>query len=397
MKKIAIINAVPYGSTGKIVKGIAECASNNGYETLIYYSWTKTLKYSNEKNIIVGTFLSKALHMLLAKITGLNGCFGIIDTYLLIKKLKKIKPDVINLHILHCWNINLPLLFRYLKKEKISVIWTMHDCWAITGQCPYFTMIKCNKWKTGCYECPQYREYPGAFVDQTKLMWKLKKKWFTSIEKMIIVTPSQWLANIIKQSFLKEYPVKVINNGIDLNIFKPISSNFKIQYKCENKFIVLGVAFDWGKRKGLDVFIKLAKLLDEKYQIVLVGTDNKIDRYLPNNIISIHRTENQTELAKIYTAADVFVNPTREEVLGLVNVEALACGTPVITFNTGGSPECIDKTCGFIVECDDTTGLIDKIKLVCNQNIFTEENCRKRAKNFDANKKFQEYLQLIKK
>lgn len=395
MKKLVIINAIPYGSTGKIVRGIADCAKRQQYEVYTFYSWTKALKKSSEKNIYVGLFWDKALHILLAKITGLNGCFGIVDTYLLINRLKKIKPDVINLHILHCWNINLPMLFNYLKKEKIKVIWTMHDCWAVTGQCPCFTMVKCNKWINGCYECQQYQNYPGAFVDQTKLMWKLKRKWFTSIEKMIIVTPSQWLAGIMNQSFLRQYPVKVINNGINLNIFKPIHSNFKIQHKCENKFIVLGVAFDWGKRKGLDVFIKLAKLLDERYQIILVGTNNKIEQLLPNNIISIHRTENQIELAKIYTAADVFVNPTREDNFPTVNLEALACGTPVITFNTGGSPECIDKTCGIVVDCDDITELVNKINLVCNQKIFTEENCRIKAKNFDINKKLQEYLQLF--
>ena len=181
-------------------------------------------------------------------------------------------------------------------------------------------------------------------------MYQLKKKWFTGVENMTLVTPSEWLAGLVKQSFLKDYPIRVINNGIDLEVFKPTPSNFRETYGCGDKKIVLGVAFGWGERKGLDVFLDFAKRLDsERYQIVLVGTDENVDKQLPNTVISIHRTQNQTELAKIYTAADVFVNPTREEVFGLVNIEALACGTPGVTFNTGGSPECYDATCGSVV------------------------------------------------
>lgn len=395
MKKLAIINAVPYGSTGKIVRGIAKCAENNNYKVFIYYSWTKAQKRSKNSEVHIGSFFDKAIHMMLAKITGLNGCFGIIDTILLIRKLKKFKPDVINLHILHCWNINLPIFFRYLQKTKIPVVWTMHDCWAITGQCPYFTMIKCNKWKNGCYNCPQYRDYPAAYVDQSKLMWKLKRKWFTSLDDMTIVTPSKWLADILKQSFLKKYPIKVINNGIDLDIFKPTNSDFRKQYKCENKFIVLGVAFDWGKRKGIDVFVELAEKLDEKFQIVLVGTDNIINKMLPPNIITINKTTNQTELAQIYSAANVFVNPTREDNFPTVNLESLACGVPVITFNTGGSPEAIDSSSGCVVECDDINELINKIKCICKQEYILSNNCIKKAKGFELNKQFKKYISLF--
>lgn len=397
MKKLVIINAIPYGSTGKIVRGIAECAKRRKYESYIFYSWTKSLKKSVEKNVYIGSFLDKALHICLSKVTGLNGCFGIIDTYFLIKEIKKLNPDVINLHILHCWNVNLPILFRFLKKSRIPVVWTMHDCWAVTGQCPHFSMIGCSKWITGCYQCPQHREYPGTFVDQSKLMWKLKKKWFTSIEKMTIVTPSNWLSSIIKQSFLKEFPVAVINNGIDLNIFKPTKSNFRKMYNCENKYIILGVAFEWSNKKGLDVFIELSNFLDKNYQIIMVGIDKNIKRSLPPQIITINRTANQKELAEIYSVADVFINPTREDTFPTVNLEALACGTPVITFRTGGSPECVDETCGFVIERDNIEQLIEKIKIACTQKPFLSHNCILKGRNYDQNKKFNEYIDLITK
>lgn len=200
-------------------------------------------------------------------------------------------------------------------------------------------MAKCEKWKEGCHDCPQYKEYPEALYDNTKRMWGLKKKWFTGIEKMTIVTPSEWLAGLVKKSYLRDYPVKVINNGIDLNVFKPSESDYREKWGVTGtQKVILGVSFGWGVKKGLDSFIKLASELDDKtFKIVLVGTNEKVDKQLPDNVISIHRTQNLKELASIYTAADVLVNQTREEVLGLINVEAQACGKLIIAFRTGGS------------------------------------------------------------
>ena len=396
-KRLAIINAVPYGSTGKIVRGIDSVAQKSGMETYVYYSWTKSLPKGNAENVEVGSFVGKLLHMGLGRITGKNGCYSRMDTRRLIKKLEKFKPDAINLHILHSWNINLPMLFSYVKKNNIPVIWTMHDCWAITGQCPHFIMAGCDKWKTGCYDCPQYRNYPSAYVDRTKKMWRLKKEWFTGVPNLTVATPSEWLGGLIKESYLKDYPVKVINNGIDLSVFKPVESNFKEKYGLEGKKILLGVAFDWGRRKGLDVFTELASRLDkEKYQIVLVGTNEEIDKALPDNIISIHKTANQVELAEIYTAADLFLNPTREDTFPTVNMEALACGTPVITFRTGGSPEIIDEKTGIVVDCDDVDAMERAIKESLENGTFTRDNCIERAKRYDQNERFAEYVDFIK-
>jgi len=396
--KILAINTLPNGSTGNIMNQILNKAKEK-HEIISYHgNWYKKVNSKYPFSFSFGFYWENKLSAIVSKITGSYRLVSFFGTKKLLREITASKPDVIHLHNLHLWVINIPMLFKYIKKYKIPIIWTLHDCWAFTGHCPHFTMVGCDKWKTGCYKCLQYREYPRSLFDNSKRMYRLKKKWFTGVKDMTIVTPSQWLAELAKQSFLKDYPVKVINNGIDLSVFKPTESDFRKKYGIpENKYLLLGVAFDWGVRKGLDVFIELFKRLpQEQFQIILVGTNKNIDKRLPKGIISIHRTQNQTELAEIYTAADVFINPTREEVLGLVNIESLACGTPVITFDTGGSPECIDETCGAVVPCGDVNALEKEILRVCKQKIYTREDCIKRAKAFDQNEKYEEYVSLYK-
>ncbi len=391
--KIVSINLGNFGSTGLIMKSVSEMAQKSGHKVMIAYPETSKNLPVGEKDTIICSNFERRVNEKLAYETGYRGIHGWFSTRRFLKKLDRYSPDVIHLHNLHNNYINLELLFKYIKKHNIRTIWTLHDCWAFTGQCPHFTMVKCDKWITGCYDCPSYHEYPRSKIDRTKEMWELKKKWFTGVQNMTIVTPSQWLADLVRESFLAEYPVKVIHNGIDLSVFKPTENDFREKYGLQKKKIILGVSFDWGVKKGLDVFVELAARLDhEKYQIVLVGTDGNIDKQLPENIISIHRTQNQKELAEIYSAADLFVNPTREEVLGLVNIEANACGTPVITFRSGGSPECIDETSGMTVPCDDVDALYEKIESICCSKQFSEEQCRTRAKNFDAESTYQEYM-----
>ena len=394
---IVQINSSNYGSTGNIMLQIADKAREYGYEAVTCCPISSSnLKKKIKDQILIGNRVGRNLHILLAKISGFNGCFSIIDTYLFINKLKKKKPDIIHFHNLHNCYINLPILFRYIKKNNISVVWTLHDCWAFTGHCPYFTMAKCEKWKEGCYDCPSYKEYPQSMVDQTRTMWKLKKKWFTGVDSMTIITPSAWLADLARQSFLKECQVKVINNGIDLSVFKPTISDFREKHGIlANKTMLLGVAFGWGKRKGLDIFIELAKRLDsEKYQIVLVGTDTTVDKLLPPNVISVHRTRNQKELAEIYSSAEILINPTREENYPTVNMESIACGTPVVTFQTGGSPEILTKETGRIVKYDDIEELIRTIEEIRIENVDWSQACLDRAANFNRATRFEEYVNL---
>lgn len=396
--RIVQINGGAKGSTGKIMMGIAEVARAQGHEVMCASPITTTNRDAGEDcgYYRIGTFNSRRVNVALARITGFNGCFAWLETYKLLKKIDEFKPDIIHLHNLHDSYINLPMLFSYIKKHNVPTVWTLHDCWTFTGQCPYFTIVKCDKWKAGCHNCPQYKEYPASLYDNTKKMWLLKKKWFTGVKNMTIVTPSRWLARLAQESYLKEYSIQVINNGIDLNVFKPTHSNFRERYEIPaEKHIILGVSFAWGYRKGLDCFVEMAEKLGEQYQIVLVGTDDEIDKNLPHNIISIHRTQNQKELAEVYSAADVFVMPTREENYPTVNMEAIACGTPVVTFDTGGSPEMLDDKTGIVVEANDIEATKKAIKDICEKKRCNdEEYIVAHSKNFDMKKRFAEYIEL---
>lgn len=392
--KILQINGGSAGSTGKIMFGIKRIAEEAGYEVCCASPVTQTNRERSDYHAI-GTAFGRKSSVLMARITGMNGCFAMPATSEFLRYVNRFEPSILHLHNLHESYINLPMLFGYIRKNHIPVVWTLHDCWAFTGHCPHFIYEKCFRWKDGCYSCPRYREYPKSFTDNSQWMWIHKKEWFTGIENMTIVTPSEWLAGLVKQSFLREYPVKVIHNGIDLNVFTPTGSDFRLRYNIGyDKKILLGVSFVWNERKGLDVFIELSKRLSERYQIVLVGTDEQTDHFLPPEIISIHRTKNQRELAEIYTAADVFVNPTREEVLGMVNIEALACGTPVVTFDTGGSPESIKDDCGVSVPCDDIDAMEQEIKRICESNPFSQEDILKHSLEFDEVERFKEYIRI---
>lgn len=395
--RIVEINSVPYGSTLKVMMGIYIVGEKTGIDFLLGTGYS----HHPVENLpacytCFSGFLSKSTHMLLAWVTGIEGGFSKFSTKAFLKKIEMFHPDILHLHNLHGSYINIPMLFAYIKRTNIPVVLTLHDCWAFTGHCPHFSMIHCDKWIDGCYECPQYKKYPRSLFDNSKKMYQLKQQWFTGVKNLTIVTPSEWLAELLKKSFLKDYPVKVINNGIDLSVFKPIPNNFREKYGIpKDKFIVLGVAFGWGERKGLDVFIELSRRLEQnKFQIVLVGTDKKVDKQLPKEIVSIHRTQNQTELAEIYTEADLFVNPTREDNYPTVNMEAIACGTPVLTFDTGGSPECIDETCGRVVSCDDIDRLTEEIYRIYNQRPYNKEDCVRKAQSFNNQYKYEMYLKL---
>ena len=387
------INAVPYGSTGRIMLQIAQLLEQQGHGAMCTtgFTWQKC---TYDKHFITSGLIAKTWHTTMARLTGLNGCFSVMATRRLLRRLKAFRPDVIHLHNLHCWYVNLPMLFGYIKKHDIPVVWTFHDCWPITGHCPHFTLSGCRKWETGCHHCSSHRGYPSCLFDDSKAMWRRKKKWFTGVKRLTVVPPSHWLADLVKQSYLKDYPVQVIHNGIDLEIFCPTDNDFRQQYHCENKFLLLGVAFDWNHSKGLDVFIELSQRLDERFQIILVGTNEELDKTLPKSIISIHRTSSPGELAQIYTAADLFVNPTREDTFPTVNMEALACGTPVLTFRTGGSPEIPDESCGSVVDVDDPDALEGEILRIARDTPYSREACLRRAADFDKNDRYLDYIAL---
>ena len=391
MKILQINTVYKKGSTGKIAKALHDVGVEHGHQCLAAHRYHEE---QYEDVIAVSSWLDCHIHNRLARYTRLQGTYSYIKTMFFLRKVKRFSPDIIHLHNLHGSFINLKLLFHYIKKHHVSVVWTLHDCWSFTGYCPHFTVEKCDQWKTKCHQCPQKTFF--SIGNGPRRMYGLKKRWFTNIERMTLVTPSHWLAALVKQSFLKDYPVQVIHNGINLEVFKPTQGDFRKKHMISNsKAMILGVSFGWGYRKGLDVFVELSKRLDqEKFQIILVGTDESVDANLPSNIISVHRTGNQIELAEIYTAADVFVNPTREDTFPTVNIEALACGTPVLTFRTGGSPESIDETCGSVVDCNDVDALEQELVRICTDKPYSIEKCIDAAKKFDMNDRFEEYMNL---
>lgn len=390
--RILHINSVPYGSTCRVMLGIAKAAQLAGYEcdTAAGYS-THPVSELPDNHYQIGSPVSKLLHLIFAKTSGLNGCFSVLATLRLIARIKRKKYDLLHLHNLHGWYLHLPLLMRFIQRNQIPVVWTLHDCWAFTGQCAHYTAIGCQKWKTECHHCPQKHLYPQSLMDCSRMMHRAKKHWFASLTDAVLVTPSQWLADQLKASFLSVIPVRVIPNGMDLSTFHPAEG-----WQKTGKYMVLGVASDWTQRKGLDVFIELAGRLEEDYQIVMVGTNDHIDALLPASIISIHRTQDTAELAKLYTAADVFVNPTYEDNFPTVNLEALACGTPVVTFDAGGSAECLTENCGIAVPAGNVDVLEAAIRRVCTQKPFAAEECIRRAKQFDQNSSYQAYLELYR-
>lgn len=392
MKIVQINTTCGVGSTGKICVGISRLLTDSGVQNHILYS-CDTSGYP--LGISCSGRRYRKLQALRSRVLGNYGFNSALATRKMIRELERLQPDVVHLHNIHGHDCDLEMLLSYFREHGTRLVWTFHDCWAFTGYCTHFTMAACDKWKRGCADCPQRREY-AWFFDRSAALYEAKKRLFEGLD-LTIVTPSAWLAGLVKQSFLKDHPVCVIHNGIDPEIFHPAAGDFRQRHGLEHKKIVLGVSFDWGRKKGLDVFAALAERLPEDYQIVLVGTDERAERLIPEGILSIRRTQDQRQLAEIYAAADVFVNPTREENFPTVNLEALACGTPVVTFRTGGSPETIDETCGSVVECDDVDALEREILRVCTQTPYSQAQCSARAREFEKNRRFREYLDLYER
>ncbi len=361
------INTVCNGSTGKIMGDIQRKANENGIDTLSIYGRRKGYKDLN--CIKIGGFFSFWFHVAITTLFDLQGHGSYFKTKKIIKVLKNENPNIIHLHNIHGYYLNYPLLFKYLKNEYNGEIkWTFHDCWPFTGHCPHFTLVNCDKWKTQCYKCPNKKKYPTSlFIDRSYKNYIEKKNYFTNLKNLTIITPSNWLNDLVKKSFLKDYKIITINNGIDLNIFKPVVDNniYKKYDIPNNKKIILGIASVWTKEKGFYDFIELSNILSSEYKIVLVGVNKKQKKLLnKHNITGILRTENQRDLACLYSVSYVFLNPTYQDNYPTVNLEAIACGTKVISYDTGGCKEQIDKKTGIICSKNDlinSIGYIEKI------------------------------------
>jgi len=382
---------------GRIAEEIGEILVDTGHTSYIGYG--RKLRPSASKLIKIGSGFDQSLHGITTRLFDMHGFGSRFATVRFVKKVSLINPDLIHLHNLHGYYLNIEVLFNYLKKIQKPVIWTLHDCWPFTGHCSYFDYVGCNKWKSECYSCPNRMAYPRSLVvDNSRVNFIKKKHLFSGLEKLTFVAPSAWMAGLLKQSFLSGYPVEIIHNGVDVNVFRPSRQREKLKrrYGVSGRNVILGVASIWDRRKGLSDFIKLSSMLSEDQVIILVGLKKSQIKDLPGNVIGIRRTESLNDLAELYSMADVFVNPTFVDNFPTTNIEALACGTPVITYRTGGSPEAVDDNTGLIVEKGDVKRLFESINktLDVGKGVY-EDFCRKRAvENFNKLSKNTEYIRL---
>ncbi len=393
MKVLQITAFSGWGCTGRIAVGIHDALIRKGHDCVIAWGRTNTAP-ENVKTIKIGSGLDQKVHGLFTRVTDRCGFASKKATEKFISEIEVYNPDIIQLHIMHGYYINLEILFNYIKEKNIPVVWTFHDCWAFTGHCPYFDLVGCEKWKTGCYSCEQKHHHPTSwFVDSSAWNWKKKKELYGDYDNLTIVTPSNWLGNLVRKSFLRNADIQVINNGIDLEVFRPTFGRYFEKYNIQNKKIVLGVSSTWVKGKGLYDFYELANRLGNEYQVVLVGLSKGQLKQLPGNVLGIERTDSVQELAEIYTAATVFVNPTYEDNYPTTNLEALACGTPVVTYKTGGSIEAvIESKIGMIVNQGDISALAEAIKVQCEETV--EKKC---LYHCDAKRNYEKYVELYTK
>lgn len=401
VRKLLIFNTVlNSGSTGRIAEEIGLKANNNGFESYCTYG----IKNNNSrlKSLQVSSKFDTYCHALKSRLFDAHGLGSIKVTKGILKDIQDINPDIINLHNIHGYYLNYPILFKFLKELQIPIVWTFHDCWPLTGHCSFFDAVNCNKWQSGCVNCPNLHGYPSSlFKDNSKYNYQLKREIFQSIENLTLVAPCYWMKEVIDKSFLNNKSIRVIYNGVNTHVFKPSSIERKHQVQkklnLKNKTIFLGVASIWDKRKGLEDFIKISDYLTEEEVIILVGLNAKQISKLPSNIIGIQRTEDIAELADIYSSANVFLNPTYVDNFPTTNIEALACGTPVVTYDTGGSPESIDHLTGHTVEKGDYLSLLKYARdLSIQDRDAIATSCRERAINlFDSQERFQEYVNLF--
>ena len=404
-----VSGAINYGAPGRIVEQIGLLAEKNGYECFVAHS-TRNENPSQLRHYAMTTRWQEVVHALGSKFLDLHGLLSTAQTRELVERIKDYQPDIIHLHNIHGYFCNFKVLFEYLDSVDTPVVWTLHDCWSFTGRCFHFVGVDCYKWKTGCYDCKAEPGYTvSKYYDRSRELYALKKRLFSSVKNLTLVPVSDWQAAFLKDSFLKDCNVHTIHNGVDIEKFRPMNGNrLRDKHRLDGKFVILGVASPWNTRKGLDDFYRLRTMLSDEFAIVMVGLTPKQIEKLPDGIIGIARTESQQELAEYYSMADVFVNLTYLDTFPTTNLEALACGTPVVTYRTGGSPEAIcDTACekvekagaeyyptGMVVEQGDVEGMIRCVRDLKSRPINAAV-CRQRAvEHFDKDKCFEEYIKL---
>lgn len=390
--KVLMINVVcGSGSTGRICTDIADMLSACGHEVKIAYGRGTVAPEYQKYAHRIGADTDVALHGVRSRLLDDHGLGSAASTKRFVEWIRDFNPDLIHLHNLHGYYVNYEILFSYLRQADKPVVWTLHDCWAFTGHCAHYSAAGCSKWQTHCENCPQKGTYPASLLmDNSSRNFDRKRTAFCGVPNLQIVTPSDWLASQVRKSFLGEYPVERIYNGVDLEVFKPVQSDFRDRYHLTNQKILLGAAGTWSRYKGLDDLIAISGMLSDDYRMVIAGLPE--GTRLPANVIAVPRTENMHKLAELYASADVFLNPSREETMGMSTLEALACGTPVITYDQTAVPEVADETCGIAVPCDpaEMYAALDRLHV-------SAEACIARAAQFEKNQQYRNYLSLYER
>lgn len=404
MPKLLQINPVlrMNTSTGRIMQEIGDLAMEAGWESYVAYSKGRDgVRESTSRTVPVGNRFSVAVHGLQTRLFDRHGLASGCATREFIKKIEEIDPDIIHIHNIHGYFLNYRILFDYLSEAGKPVVWTVHDCWLYTGHCYYYTAAGCDRWKSGCHNCPQKRQFPSSLLfDRSARNFRDKRKAFCSMPKdlMTIVPVSEWMRNEMSESFLKDYRFRVIHNGIDTGIFNPSNADAAVRekYGIGNRRIILGLASIWCREKGWDDFIELSRLLSDDEVIVMVGVKPEQAGALPQGIIPIARTENVRQLAELYSAAEVFVNPTWQDNYPTVNLESISCGTPVVTYNTGGSVESVTPATGIVVSQGDIKALREAIsRIEANGKSHYKTPCREYAlAHFRKEDRYADYLRL---
>lgn len=382
-------------SVGRIEQQIGDLAIANGWQS--YMTYSRGYKPGASKAIRIGSKPDVYWHVLMTRLFDRHCLHSKDATKKLVEQIKEINPDIIHIHQIHGYFLNIEVLFTFLKRYGKPIVWTFHDCWAFTGHCAHFDKVGCEKWKSGCYDCPLKSEYPSSYIDRSEKNYKFKKELFTNIPKLHIVTVSKWLQQLVEESFFKSYVIQTIYNGVDVSIFHPRQNIDVVKlFKLEGKRILLAAATTWTEDKGLKDYFQLRKVLSNDNVIVLVGLTEDQIKALPAGIVGIRRTNSQYELAELYSAADITLNLSYLETFGLTTAEGLACGTPGIVYNKTASPELITPETGRIVEAGDIKGLSDAIEEILSKGKSNySDKCRERAvEYYDKDKQYRKYLDL---
>lgn len=399
-RKVVQINVVPNMSTGRIMMQVDARAREAGYDSYCFYRLGETS--ADGRHAPIGTPLSVRWHGVMTRLFDRTALHSAGDTRRLLEKLDAIAPDLVHLHVIHGYYIHMPLLFAWLQKKKIPVVWTMHDCWAITGHCAHFDRVGCERWRTGCHHCPQKGVYPASMLlDRSARNHTEKRARILGLENLTVVTPSRWLAGVLQESFLDRYPIRVIANGVDTAAFAPASAAavraLREKHGLAGKRIYLAVASSWTEAKGLSDLRAMAALLREDECIVIVGLAPGQISGMPEGILGLGRTDGMAELAAWYTAADCLINPTLEDTFPTVNLESMACGTPVAAYRTGGCPEQLEDAPGRVTEKGDAAALLDAARALAAEE-KPAAACRDHVlAHYDAEKQYPRYLELYEK